>query len=60
MGLLQALGGIDLIVAVTFIIEVGSVSRFESPRQLMGLSRLGAGRAIELRNCQAWWHHQGR
>jgi transposase len=32
---LQALRGVDLIVAVTFITEVGDVSRFESPRQLM-------------------------
>jgi transposase len=29
------LRGVDLIVAVTFVTEVGDVSRFESPRQLM-------------------------
>lgn len=33
---LQTLRGVDLIVAVTFATEVGDVSRFESPRQLMG------------------------
>lgn len=33
---LQALRGVDLIVAVTFVTEVGDLSRFESPRQLMG------------------------
>jgi transposase len=33
---LQALRGVDLIVAVTFATEVGDVQRFESPRQLMG------------------------
>jgi transposase len=33
---LQALRGIDLIVAVTFVTEIGDVRRFESPRQLMG------------------------
>ena len=33
---LQTLRGVDLIVAVTFVTEVGDVSRFESPRQLMG------------------------
>ncbi|ACA15740.1 transposase IS116/IS110/IS902 family protein [Methylobacterium sp. 4-46] len=33
---LQTLRGIDLIVAVTFATEVGDISRFESPRQLMG------------------------
>jgi transposase len=33
---LQTLRGVDLIVAVTFVAEVGDISRFESPRQLMG------------------------
>lgn len=33
---LQTLRGVDLIVAMTFETEVGDVSRFESPRQLMG------------------------
>jgi transposase len=33
---LQTLRGVDLIVAVTFITEVGDLHRFESPRQLMG------------------------
>lgn len=33
---LQALRGVDLIVAVTFVAEIGDVRRFESPRQLMG------------------------
>lgn len=33
---LQALRGVDLIVAVTFAAEVGDVTRFENPRQLMG------------------------
>jgi transposase len=32
---LQALRGIDLIVAVTFATEIGDVRRFENPRQLM-------------------------
>jgi transposase len=32
---LQALRGVDLIVAVTFAAEVGDVTRFENPRQLM-------------------------
>jgi transposase len=32
---LQALRGVDLIVAVTFVTEVGDLSRFETPRQLM-------------------------
>ena len=33
---LQTLRGVDLIVAVTFVTEIGDVRRFESPRQLMG------------------------
>ena len=33
---LQALRGVDLIVAVTFATEIGDPRRFESPRQLMG------------------------
>jgi transposase len=31
--LLQSLRGVDLIVAVTFVTEVGELRRFESPRQ---------------------------
>jgi transposase len=33
---LQALRGIDLVVAVSFVIEIGDIRRFASPRQLMG------------------------
>ncbi|TBY81566.1 IS110 family transposase [Rhizobium leguminosarum bv. viciae] len=40
---LQTLRGVDLIVAVTFATEVGDVSRFESPRQLMGYLGLVPG-----------------
>ena len=29
---LQALRGVDLIVAVTFAVEIGDLNRFESPR----------------------------
>jgi transposase len=32
----QALRGVDLVVAVTFIVEIGDIRRFETPRQLMG------------------------
>lgn len=32
----RALRGVDLIVAATFAAEVGDVTRFENPRQLMG------------------------
>ena len=40
---LQALRGVDLIVAVTFATEVGDPRRFESPRQLMGYLGLVPG-----------------
>lgn len=40
---LQTLRGIDLIVAVTFVTEVGDVTRFESPRRLMGYLGLVPG-----------------
>jgi transposase len=33
---LQALRGVDLVVAVTFVLEIGGIRRFESARQLMG------------------------
>ena len=33
---LQALRCVDLVVAVTFVVEIGDIRRFESPRQLMG------------------------
>ena len=33
---LQALRGVDLIVAVTFATEIGDIRRFDNPRQLMG------------------------
>ncbi|WP_336492317.1 IS110 family transposase [Methylobacterium nigriterrae] len=40
---LQTLRGVDLIVAVTFVTEVGDVTRFVSPRQLMGYLGLVPG-----------------
>jgi transposase len=33
---LQALRGVDLVVAVTFVVEIGDIRRFASPRHLMG------------------------
>jgi transposase len=40
---LQALRGVDLVTAVTFVVEVGDIRRFESPRQLMGYLGLVPG-----------------
>ena len=33
---LQALRGVDLVTAVSFVVEIGDIRRFASPRQLMG------------------------
>lgn len=33
---LQTLRGVDLVVAVSFVVEIGDIRRFENPRQLMG------------------------
>ena len=33
---LQALRGVELVVAVTFVTEIGDIRRFDNPRQLMG------------------------
>ena len=40
---LQALRGVELVTAVTFAVEVGDVSRFESPRRLMAYIGLVPG-----------------
>lgn len=36
VGALQAMRGIDLIAAVTVLAEIGDLSRFQNPRELMG------------------------
>ena len=40
---LQALRGVDLVTAATFVVEVGDVRRFKSPRQLMAYLGLVPG-----------------
>src|SRR3712207_7267858 len=40
---LQVLRGVDLVTAATFVVEVGDVRRFKSPRQLMGYLGLVPG-----------------
>lgn len=40
---LQTLRGVDLVVAVTFVSEIGDVQRFDGPRQLMGCLGLVPG-----------------
>jgi transposase len=34
---LQALRGVDLVVAVSFIVEIGDIRRFANPRRLMAI-----------------------
>jgi transposase len=55
---LQALRGIDLIVSVTFVTEIGDVRRFETSAH--GLSRLGTQRTLDRSDGSSWWHHEGR
>ena len=40
---LQALRGVDLIVAVSFLAEIGDLRRFDSPRRLMAYLGLVPG-----------------
>lgn len=40
---LQALRGVSLVTAVTFVAEIGDLQRFENPRQLMGYLGLVPG-----------------
>ncbi|MBB3979535.1 hypothetical protein GGQ64_004779 [Rhizobium azooxidifex] len=57
---LQTLRGVDLIVAVTFATEVGDVSRFESPRQLMGYLGLVPGERSTGETVRRGLDHKGR
>jgi transposase len=52
---LQALRGVNLIVAVTFVAEIGDLRRFESPRHLMAY----LGLVPSERSRPARRHHQG-
>jgi transposase len=40
---LQALRGVDLVVAASFVVEIGDIRRFENPRKLMGYLGLVPG-----------------
>jgi transposase len=42
---LQALRGIDLVVAASFVVEIGDIRRFATPRKLMGYLGLVPGNA---------------
>ena len=57
---LQAMRGMALVNAASLIAELGDLSRFANPRQLMAYLGLGAVRAFERRQHQARRHHQSR
>ena len=44
---LMALRGLDLISATIFLAEIGDLSRFASPRQLMAYLGLVPGEAVD-------------
>src|SRR4030095_13798541 len=56
----QALRGVALITAVTFVAEIGDVRRFESPRQLMAyLGLVPCESSTGERVRRAGWAHTG-
>ena len=57
---LRGLRGIDMISAATFIASTGDLSRFESPRLLMGYLGLVPFRAFQRRNDSPRRHHEDR
>ena len=57
---LQTMRGIALVNAATLIAELGDLSRFADPRQLMAYLGAGPVRTFERREHQAWRHHRGR
>ena len=57
---LQTMRGMALVNAATLIAELGDLSRFANPRQLMAYLGLVPVRTFERRQRQTWRHHQGR
>ena len=57
---LQAMRGIDLIAAVGVLAEIGDLSRFQNPRELMGYLGLVSSESSTGGQGQAWRHHEGR
>ena len=57
---LQALRGMALVAAATLVAELGDITRFDNPRQLMALSRLGSVRALQRRHAPPRRHHESR
>lgn len=57
---LMAMRGMDLISAATFLAEIGDLSRFQTPHQLMAYLGLVPSEEIDWRHDQARLHHQDR
>ena len=55
----QALRGVALLTAVTFVAEIGDVRRFESPRQLMAYLGLVPSESSTGERVRRRRHHQG-
>ena len=60
IGALQAMRGIKLLTATTIVSEVGDLGRFENPRAVDGLRRLGAVRAQQRQSSASRLYHQER
>jgi len=56
---LRGLRGIDLVSAATFIASTGDLSRFESPRLLMGYLASSLP-SLQRWDDPPWQHHQDR
>ena len=57
---LMAMRGLDMISATTFLAEIGDLSRFQSPRELMAYLGLVPSEDFDRRHDQARAHHQSR
>ncbi len=57
---LQALKGVRLLTAITLVTELGDLSRFDKPRQLMAFLGLVPSENLERRTSPSRRHHQGR
>jgi transposase len=57
---LQALRGMAMVAAATVIAELGDITRFANPRQLMAISRTGSVRALQRRHTPPRRHYESR
>lgn len=55
----QAMRGVAFMTAVTFVVEIGDVRRFDNPRPADGVSRSRSVGKLNRRTGQAWRDHEG-